>query len=340
MRWIGRTTGGSSIKVPLDAPSNVVAIGANGQVSLTWNDPPDKYATNEGDSAAGDAVLVSQWAYTRVIRKQGSAPVSVNDGTLVCESGVRNQYASTPFVDSLVENDTVYYYGLYAFTTTGVVSEGAIVSAKPIAGTLISDLTEGTLIKVLENGAPVEYYLAKHNYEPGLNGQGRELLVRKDVPGDQVWNSSEKNIYANGDMDVWFNNTFLNTLDEFTRSLIATTKFRYSPGPGQTAVGTLERAVFALSATELGITKGGYNTEGSALPIASVLKIARRNGTPTTHWTRTPYQYEDDSAVLIYPDGVNHEIDVRHDYGARPIFTLPSTQMVDIDLNILYPTDS
>ena len=69
MRWIGRTTGGSSIKVPLDAPSNAVAIGANGQVSLTWNDPPDKYATNEGDSAAGDAVLVSQWAYTNRILK-------------------------------------------------------------------------------------------------------------------------------------------------------------------------------------------------------------------------------------------------------------------------------
>ena len=133
MRWIGRTTGGSSIKVPLDAPSNAVAEAGNASVLLTWTDPPDKYAANEGGASSEEAVLVSQWAYTRVVRKQGSAPVSANDGTLVCESGVRDQYASSPFADSLVENDTLYYYGLYAFTTTGVVSEGAIVSVTPKA---------------------------------------------------------------------------------------------------------------------------------------------------------------------------------------------------------------
>ena len=39
-------------------------------------------------------------------------------------------------------------------------------------------------------------------------------------------------------------------------------------------MGTLERAIFALSLTELGQSHTYVNTEGSALPIASTLRIA------------------------------------------------------------------
>ena len=30
-----------------------------------------------------------------------------------------------------------------------------------------------------ENGVLVEYYVAKHDYEPDLNGSGRSLVVRR-----------------------------------------------------------------------------------------------------------------------------------------------------------------
>lgn len=46
-------------------------------------------------------------------------------------------------------------------------------------GTPLSDIPEGTLVKINESGSPVEFYVAKHDYETGLNGAGRTLLVRR-----------------------------------------------------------------------------------------------------------------------------------------------------------------
>lgn len=57
------------------------------------------------------------------------------------------------------------------FTSRGIVE----------SGTAIGDLDEGAIIKLNESGAPVEFYVAKHDYEPDLNGAGRTLVVRKDV---------------------------------------------------------------------------------------------------------------------------------------------------------------
>src|SRR5699024_368444 len=110
--------------------------------------------------------LVSVWEYTQIIRKTGSQPAGPHDGELVVSSSVRDQYATTGFVDDGLTNDTLYYYAAYAYNTDGVAREGAFTSATPIAGTPLSQLAEGTLIKILENGSPVEFYLAKHSYEP------------------------------------------------------------------------------------------------------------------------------------------------------------------------------
>ena len=44
----------------------------------------------------------------------------------------------------------------------------------------LSDMEEGALVKLKESGSPVEFYVAKHDYESELNGSGRTLLVRKD----------------------------------------------------------------------------------------------------------------------------------------------------------------
>ena len=338
MRWIGRTTGGSSIKVPLDAPSNVVATEGNAQVSLTWNDPPDKYATNEGGSAAGDAVLVSQWAYTRVIRKQGSAPVSVNDGTMVCESGVRNQYASTPFVDSLVENNTLYYYGLYAFTTTGVVSEGAVASVTPIAGTALSQLAEGTAIQILENGAPVQYYLAKHNYEPSLNGQGRELIARSATVAERQYSGSSI-AFDSSALAEYLNSSFIKRYSEKVKSWIGTTTYqtrsdgyRLKPGGGTSAI-------FIPSAFEAGFPDDEV-ADGTELATAALVFNANliRAG---SIWTRTLAGYEMVRSLYTSPDG--HVLDAL-DYPSKQnrvlcFLTLPSGCRVDADLTLMENVD-
>ena len=154
-----------------------------------------------------------------------------------------------------------------------------------MATTTLGNKSTGSIIKLKENGTLVDFYVAKHDYESGLNGAGRTLVVRKDTYDDRVWDNGNVNAYASSDLDSWFNSTYKNMLDADIRSLIGTTKIRYTPGNGNNTVGTLERAVFALSLTELGQSHTYANTEGSALPIASTLRIAYRNGSPTTQWT-------------------------------------------------------
>lgn len=116
----------NDLEIPLDPPSNLYLGPGNGIVELTWEDPKDKYATPEGEAMEDTDQLVSVWAYTRIVRKVGSAPTGPNDGTIVLESAVRDQYKETPFTDSGLTNGLNYYYGAYAYNTDGVPSEGNI----------------------------------------------------------------------------------------------------------------------------------------------------------------------------------------------------------------------
>lgn len=198
--------------------------------------------------------------------------------------------------------------------------------------TPLSEFAEGTLIKIPENNQMVEFYLAKHNYEPGLNGNGRTLVVRKDCYDSRVWNRDNVNTYASSDIDAWFNGTYKNLLDADIRSLIGTTKIRYTPGNGNNTVSTLNRAVFALSATELGQSGTLFKVEGSALPIANTLKVAYRNGETTTQWTRSPYTFFiTDSAIYLTKGGTASGSACTSVEGSRPAFTLPSTTLINPD---------
>lgn len=72
-------------------------------------------------------------------------------------------------------------------------------SREELIGTVVqlSELTEGGIVKINESGNPVDFYVAKHDYESDLNGAGRTLMVRKDCYDDRVWDSGRVNAYAN-----------------------------------------------------------------------------------------------------------------------------------------------
>ena len=195
----------------------------------------------------------------------------------------------------------------------------AVSSGKPLG-----DFSEGDIIQLNEGGVPVDFYVSKHNYESALNGAGRTLVVRKDTYDDRVWDSGNVNAYASSDLDSWFNSTYKNMLDSDIRSLIGTTKIDYTPGNGNNTMGTLERAIFALSLTELGRPNSYTNREGSALPIASTLQIARRNGRRTTQWTRSPFIGSTNSVCRLDSSGYFDNGYCSYTSGSRPAFTLPS----------------
>ena len=316
-------------KVQLAAPSDLIATPGTGKISLTWTDPEDIVRTGR---------TVATWEKTRIVRKEGAPPNDHNDGVIVVESTEKNQYQSTPYDDSTVQVGTVYHYGAFSYSEEGVWSEGAFVNATPMAGTPLGELAEGTLIKIQENGAPVEFYVAKQNYEEGLNGAGRALCVRKDVFDYRRWNDTEVNTWANSSMLSWLNSGYKMILGTNVQKMIATTTYRYTPGNGDKSVTTRADAVFLMSLTELGKSALYVNTEGSALPIAAILQTIPKPGpNQDGQWTRSPNTQYNSAAVNLGYTGLvstNKYVTTDH-YASRPCFTLPATALVDQDLNLI-----
>ena len=313
-------------RIPLQPPANFTAQAGNAQVALTWTDP-------ENETSGG--TTYATWDYTRIVRKTGSSPADENDGELVVESSQKNQYQTTGFVDDGLVNDTLYYYAAFAYNTDGVASEGAFTSATPMAGTPLAELAEGTLIKILENGSPVEFFLAKHSYEPDLNGAGRELLVRKDLYDQRQWNSTNDNPWENCTLRSWLNGDYKGLFSANVQALMGTTTYYYTPENNHGNVSTRADSVFMVSVTELGKSEIWINVEGSVLPIAGTLQIARLNGTPTTQWTRTRSTSTGIDAWAMTSSAAVEAIQCSNSHGSRPCFTLPSTALVDQDLNLI-----
>lgn len=309
-------------RIPLQPPTNFAAQAGNGQVTLTWTDP-------ENETSGG--TTYATWDYTRIVRKAGSSPADENDGELVVESSQKNQYQTTGFVDDGLVNDTQYFYGAFACSTDGVWSEGAFANATPMAGTPLGSLAEGTLIKILENGAPVEFYLAKHSYEPDLNGAGRELLVRKDATNSVVWSSANSNDYSLSNLDSWLNTSYAGRFQENTIALIATSIFvYYKPNTGVVNATPLTRSFFCLSLAELGFPGGGGRVpSGNPLPISDTLHNV------SSQWTRSVNSGSGWDILAYYAGTSYAPANVGESHPARPCFTLPSTALVDQDLNLI-----
>lgn len=200
-----------------------------------------------------------------------------------------------------------------------------------MATTTLGNKSVGSIVKLKENGVLVDFYVAKHDYENGLNGSGRTLVVRKDCYDTRQWHTSNVNAYATSAIDTWLNSTYKNLLDADIRGVIGTTKIKYTPGNGNTTVGTLERAIFLLSVTELGRSASYANTEGTALSIASSLQIAYLNGSAVVQWTRSPNTSNTGSAYYLRTGGSVYHNSCNNTYGSRPAFTLPSTLSVSDD---------
>lgn len=89
---------------------------------FTWTDPIDM-------EVAGSKI--AEWDKTILVRKEGSSPANVNDGTVVLTETVRNQYTNTPFEDVNLDYDTLYYYRFFVRSKDGVYTEGTALSITP-----------------------------------------------------------------------------------------------------------------------------------------------------------------------------------------------------------------
>lgn len=200
----------------------------------------------------------------------------------------------------------------------------------------LSDLPEGSILKILEGGVLTDFYVAKHNYESGLNGAGRTLLVRKDCYDQRAWHSSNANAYATSSIDSWLNGDYKALFSSEIQAAIGTTEFYYTPGNGDFTVAMLKRAIFLLSTTEFGRTSGYVNVEGTELPFASTLRRGVHGGKIVAHWTRSPHKTTNGFVAYI-----NNALDIsfgrtNKTYYFLPAFTLPTDAPCELNADGSY----
>lgn len=340
------------IVVALDTPTNFTASAGQGEVTLKWTDPVDKYATPEGETAQDPQQLVAKWSHTLVVRNTDHQPESPDDGTVILTSSLRNQYQTNGYVDNTVVNGTPYYYGVFAISTAGVPSAGAFASATPIAGTPLGELAEGTLIKIKESGAPVEYLIVNQGlpssmYDTSCDGC---WVLRKDIAENRAWDMSD-NDYKNSDIHAYLNGSWTSRYSAGVLSQIKQVKIPYQNGTGSggsvaSGANGLSCKIFLLSGYELGWTtsdntffprdgaKLSYFSSGTG-SAANNKRIANYNGSAADWWLRSP-------ATIGTIDGWGVKSNGNYDgwncglpHGVRPALVLPSTALVDANLALI-----
>lgn len=215
----------------------------------------------------------------------------------------------------------------FGLTTTSLPKDGFEILAqaalyKTITPTQeLGTIAEGETIWLNENGIPVEFYVAKQDYEPSYNTD-RVLVVRKDAVQQGVWNASGVNTYDGSTIDTWFNQTYLQTLDSDVQAAISTTNIP-ATSPRNSGVVRLNKSVFALSMTELGRSDSNpFNSEGTTLPVFSTLLSSN-----DYQATRTPRTDNATTAFSLNSSGVADDwnVNLAIFFGYRPAFTLPSS---------------
>lgn len=339
------------IVVALDTPTNFTADAGEGEVTLKWTDPVDKYATPEGETAQDPQQLVAKWSHTLVVRNTDHQPESPDDGTVILTSSVRNQYQTNGYVDNTVVNGTPHYYGVFAISTAGVPSAGAFASATPIAGTPLGELAVGTLIKIQENGAPVEYLIVNQGlpssmYDTSCDGC---WVLRKDIAENRIWDSSN-NDYKNSDIQAYLNGSWLSRYSAGVLSQIKQVKIPYVNGAGRSPVASgangLSCKIFLLSGYELGWTtsdssyfprdgaKLSYFSSGTS-SSANNKRIANYNGSATSWLLRSPRISDTDFVWGVHLRGSYDHRPCDDPCGVRPALVLPSTALVDANLALI-----
>ena len=189
----------------------------------------------------------------------------------------------------------------------------------------MANVTEGQIVNIPRGGVMVPHYVGKLEYESGLNGAGRRLLVPVECYDNRAWDAGSVNTWTDSDLLEWENGDYKALFPSEIQTAMGTTTYYFTPGNGNNTVTTRSDAVFSLSATELGLSQTWFNVEGSALPIVNTLKIAYLNGNANTQWTRTPNTSAVTHAILLNTSGSVGNGACNYSAGARPCFTLPST---------------
>ena len=224
----------------------------------------------------------------------------------------------------------------------------------------IKDLAVGDgFVYLNEGNSKVKFYVLCHNYESGLNGNGRTLFCRESpaTSGMHIGHGGYSYSVNDNIEDTWYKNTYVNKFSDEVRNLIGTTKYigqhvRMSytqtgdPSKPVLDSDTYESSFFPISTAEVG---GSAFSDGSALSSAAISRIGSiRTRYGSGIWTRSPswtltgnstsgfpmrYYYANGQYISSASGSrlSTAEGTYGSSYGYLPCFTLPETLYIDKD---------
>ena len=198
-------------------------------------------------------------------------------------------------------------------------------------GQLLSNLANGSLVKLGENTKPTKFIkLENDHYGTGTG----VTLIRKDTFNERQWeasyDSSYKNRYIGCLLDNFCDLMWPQMLDEKIRECLVPVPIVVAEGNQVSTLHTIYRKGFALSCTEAGVS--GWQTEGKAFSYFSdnAKRIAYFDETATAVvWGLRSPSSSANRAYNILTDGTVYSDSVYYAYFApRPAFNLKSSIVV------------
>ena len=232
-----------------------------------------------------------------------------------------------------------------------VIMSGIVPTLKaPVTGVKAGTLAVGSIVKLMEGGAAVEYLVVNQGipsnsnlYDSSCNGT---WLLRKDIHSNRQWNTSDENIYETSAINTWLNGDFFNLFGTVERATIKTVKIPYRKdggfgGTDQSGADGLVCKVFLLGGYELGWTafdvqyfpkdgaKLSYFESGDGTS-ATNKRIAKLNGSTANWWLRSQYTRYTYDVWGVSSVGYNYSGNLAsNSYGIRPALILPSNALFD-----------
>ena len=119
------SSSGSSKGYPVGNVTNVKIKNKFKTVKIQWSDPDD---TTVSDN------IISTWSRTVLVRKEGSAPLSIKDGNTIVQlnSSDKNKFRDAPYVDDNLHENKTYYYRFFTISTDGVYNNDSSMIYKAI----------------------------------------------------------------------------------------------------------------------------------------------------------------------------------------------------------------
>ena len=312
-----------------DDEGNVMVGTLPAPTTLTITAPPSKTQYFVGDTFEPDGMVVT---------------VGYSDGS----SKVVTNYTYSP-TGALTVDDT----GVTVSYTDVGVTVSATQEISVSADMPISSLAVGSIVKVNENGSPVNYMIVQQGnpdisaYDASCDGT---WLLRQDCAENRQWNSTNNNAYANSTIHSYLNDTWINEYDSGTQGVIKQIKIPYVNGAGDSPIASgangLSCKIFLLSGYEVGFRQNDdeyFPQDGVKLSYfetgtgttADNKRIAKLNGSATHWWLRSPYTNLTNVTWFVGSDGDYYYGGGSSSYGIRPCFIIPSTTFVDSNNNII-----